>query len=489
MRRLVLLLALAALTIPCSAGAWTWPVEGPVLRPFAFGTDPYAGGQHRGVDIGAPLGALVAAPAAGTVSFTGSVPGGGHAITIRTSDGYSVTLLQLGAIGVLRGSVVAEGAAVGTVGESVDAVTHESHVHLGIRYTENENGYVDPLSLLPPRIVVLPPLPDAPSLPAETGGAPSPAAPTAEANASEAADEHAQTPPNAQPEASDSPTPTATGADVASETEPAAVEETQIRAEPVAPAPPTAELPAPIASTADTAPDPSLEEPAVAPTPPAAPAVPEPALDPTAVSLSAETTIQSPGPPPAPLLVALLPLPPLALPARASAPVTAVATTGSAASSTGRLAEPTAFAPALRAVPGQDAKPLIASRRSRRELPSAAAAARTDGPSGGERTLVLASLLGAAALAACAVARPGSRKRPRIMETDGELSGEDLRRGRVAVRRRTEAHRPRGGLRRPVRRVRPLPAAARERRPDGERDRRARDARHGHRRSRGRVSA
>src|SRR6266511_3380371 len=459
MRRLVLLLALAALTIPCSAGAWTWPVEGPVLRPFAFGTDPYAGGQHRGVDIGAPLGALVAAPAAGTVSFTGSVPGGGHAITIRTSDGYSVTLLQLGAIGVLRGSVVAEGAAVGTVGESVDAVTHESHVHLGIRYTENENGYVDPLSLLPPRIVVLPPLPDAPSLPAETGGAPSPAAPTAEANASEAADEHAQTPPNAQPEASDSPTPTATGADVASETEPAAVEETQIRAEPVAPAPP------------------------------AAPAVPEPALDPTAVSLSAETTIQSPGPPPAPLLVALLPLPPLALPARASAPVTAVATTGSAASSTGRLAEPTAFAPALRAVPGQDAKPLIASRRSRRELPSAAAAARTDGPSGGERTLVLASLLGAAALAACAVARPGSRKRPRIMETDGELSGEDLRRGRVAVRRRTEAHRPRGGLRRPVRRVRPLPAAARERRPDGERDRRARDARHGHRRSRGRVSA
>ena len=38
----------------------------------------------------------VLAPAAGTVSFAGSVPGGGRAITIQTPDGYAVTLLQLG---------------------------------------------------------------------------------------------------------------------------------------------------------------------------------------------------------------------------------------------------------------------------------------------------------------------------------------------------------------------------------------------------------
>ena len=53
MRRL---LALLPVLIAFQAGvppalAWTWPVDGPVLRPFTLGDDPYAGGQHRGVDI------------------------------------------------------------------------------------------------------------------------------------------------------------------------------------------------------------------------------------------------------------------------------------------------------------------------------------------------------------------------------------------------------------------------------------------------------
>src|ERR671910_1796656 len=100
------------------ASAWSWPVDGPVLRPFVFGSDPYAAGQHRGIDVGGALGASVRAPAGGTVSFAGSVPGGGRAVTIRTGDGYSVTLLQLGSIAVQRGEDVAEGALVGAVGES-----------------------------------------------------------------------------------------------------------------------------------------------------------------------------------------------------------------------------------------------------------------------------------------------------------------------------------------------------------------------------------
>jgi hypothetical protein len=48
--------ALIALLLPGGAHAWTWPVDGPVLRPFAFGSDPYAGGQHRGIDVGGALG-------------------------------------------------------------------------------------------------------------------------------------------------------------------------------------------------------------------------------------------------------------------------------------------------------------------------------------------------------------------------------------------------------------------------------------------------
>ena len=91
------------------------------------------------------------APVGGTVSFVGFVPGGGRAVTIATDDGYAVTLLQLGATSVERGSTLTEGAEVGVVGESSDAVTLQPHVHLGVRVAADPNGYVDPLGLLPAR--------------------------------------------------------------------------------------------------------------------------------------------------------------------------------------------------------------------------------------------------------------------------------------------------------------------------------------------------
>ncbi len=153
MRRVLVLAVLlaAALAAAPAATAWTWPVSGQVLRPFSLGPDPYAGGQHRGVDIGAELGASVAAPAAGTVSFAGAVPNGGRAVTIQTDTGYAVTLLQLASAEVARGDVVAEGDVVGVVGASDDAVTPSPHVHLGVRVASEPEGYVDPLGLLPPR--------------------------------------------------------------------------------------------------------------------------------------------------------------------------------------------------------------------------------------------------------------------------------------------------------------------------------------------------
>ncbi len=129
--------------------AWTWPVGGPVLQYFEFGDDPYAGGQHRGIDVGAPAGSVVVAPAAGTVSFAGTVPGGGRTVTIETADGYSVTLVHLGLVAVGRGATVGEGERVGTIGPSGTAEVAEPYVHLGIRLTADENGYVDPLGLLP----------------------------------------------------------------------------------------------------------------------------------------------------------------------------------------------------------------------------------------------------------------------------------------------------------------------------------------------------
>jgi Peptidase family M23 len=176
MKRLV---ALLPVLIAFQAGAppalaWTWPVDGPVLRPFALGDDPYVAGQHRGIDVAAARGSPVRAPTAGTVSFAGTVPGGGRTVTLLTEDGYAVTLLHLGGIGVPRGAPVAEGSAVGTVGPSGDPEHPQGYVHLGVRVAEDPNAYLDPLAFLPAREVATPPAPDPPGEP-EPREAPAPA--------------------------------------------------------------------------------------------------------------------------------------------------------------------------------------------------------------------------------------------------------------------------------------------------------------------------
>ena len=184
MKRLVILLpVLLAFQVGVQpALAWTWPVDGPVLRAFKLGDDPYAGGQHRGIDIGASLGMSVHAPAGGTISFAGTVPTSGKAVTIQTPDGYSVTLVQLGTIGVSRGATVAEGGVVGTIGPSGEPGTATPHVHLGVRLTSDPNGYLDPLRFLPPQPAEAPepePAPAPAPEPATSPAADAPAPPAA----------------------------------------------------------------------------------------------------------------------------------------------------------------------------------------------------------------------------------------------------------------------------------------------------------------------
>jgi hypothetical protein len=134
-----------------AAHAWSWPLQGPVLKPFTYDeAHPYASGQHRGIDIGAAAaGDSVVAPAAGSVSFAGTVPTNGKSVTIETADGYSVTLTHLGSLLVAKGAAVAEGDEVGTVGPSGTPEVDAPYVHLGIRLAADPDGYVDPLGLLP----------------------------------------------------------------------------------------------------------------------------------------------------------------------------------------------------------------------------------------------------------------------------------------------------------------------------------------------------
>jgi hypothetical protein len=169
MRRLAFVVLLFLLWAP-GAYAWTWPAQGPVLLGFTFDpSHPYAGGQHRGIDIGVGTGTPVVAPASGAVTFAGTVPTSGKSVTIATGDGYSVTLTHLGSIAVSKGASVAEGDAIGTVGPSGTPELDVPYVYMGVRVTAEAQGYLDPLSFLPalpPPVPVAPPPPPQPPAPA-----------------------------------------------------------------------------------------------------------------------------------------------------------------------------------------------------------------------------------------------------------------------------------------------------------------------------------
>ncbi|HET9938725.1 MAG TPA: peptidoglycan DD-metalloendopeptidase family protein [Gaiella sp.] len=141
----------AALVHGAAARAWSWPTDGPVLRPFELGPDGYAAGQHRGLDVGGDAGSPVRGPAAGTVTFAGVVPTHGRGVTILTADGYAVTLFHLESIAVARGDAVGEGAVIGTLGSSGEPEHGVPALHLGIRRADQPEGYVDPVGLLPAR--------------------------------------------------------------------------------------------------------------------------------------------------------------------------------------------------------------------------------------------------------------------------------------------------------------------------------------------------
>ena len=596
MRRIVLLVLLLVLWVP-SAAAWTWPVDGAVLQGFSFDrAHPYAGGQHRGLDLGAASGAAVLAPASGVVSFAGTVPTSGKSVTIETPDGLSVTLTHLGSIAVARNAAVAEGAVVGTVGPSGTPEVAGPYVHLGIRTTADDQGYLDPLGFLPvltppvpapvappvePAPVaspapVAPPAPVPPPVEATPPAAvapPAPVAPPVEAAppavapppvVSPPAD--APAPPESEPVVPEStvPDPSVPGPTVAAPTAaptvaapavappslalPSAVipavvvapsgpaaapaAETVVEPVPAAEAPPAATAEAPPAATADAPLGPSAAE----PSPPAAdvpvrsePSVPvevsaavqpdavQPdAVQPDAVQLDAvqPDAAAEPAGMPRPLQP-LAPRPEPATPSEAGATprfellalpdsvlqraTTAVAHRVSPAAGPASLHDSVvrSFVSGLvdaglvdaAARATNSAEPPV--RASARSLAAAPVVRHRAHPF---ESLVLVGLallalggLASAVLAAARIIRSPSPTfegaRPVAAVT------EDPRRARVAVREWAAPHRPRGGLRSARGRVRPLSPAEGQRRPDGQRDGRARHAGDGVRRPQRRIAA
>jgi murein DD-endopeptidase MepM/ murein hydrolase activator NlpD len=148
---LTLLLGAAAMVGPLPPPPWAWPVDGPhaVTRPYQPPVSTYGRG-HRGVDIAAPEGAVVRAPAGGVVHFVGFVVDR-PVISIRHHDGVLSSFEPVES-DLRRGDEVEAGSPIGTL---LPGHCDAPCLHLGTRVL---GQYVSPLRFLGgiPRPVLLP---------------------------------------------------------------------------------------------------------------------------------------------------------------------------------------------------------------------------------------------------------------------------------------------------------------------------------------------
>ena len=97
-----------------------WPVRGYLSAGFGNRDDPFTGLRdfHPGLDISAPLGTKILAPADGTVIFAGVKGGYGNAVTVDHGRGIVTHYGHLDAFNVRVGQAVRRGSVLGFVGST-----------------------------------------------------------------------------------------------------------------------------------------------------------------------------------------------------------------------------------------------------------------------------------------------------------------------------------------------------------------------------------
>jgi murein DD-endopeptidase MepM/ murein hydrolase activator NlpD len=103
---------------------------------------PYAGRikMHEGLDVGAPIGTPIVAPADGVVTFSGPKPGFGNFVQLDHGYGVETIFGHASTLAVKKGQKISRGDKIATVGNT--GYSTGPHVHYEVRV----NGTpVDPL--------------------------------------------------------------------------------------------------------------------------------------------------------------------------------------------------------------------------------------------------------------------------------------------------------------------------------------------------------
>lgn len=110
------------------------PTTGYISSPYGYRRSPFTGRRefHRGIDISAPMGTLIYAPADGKVVFTGNKAGFGKTIVIEHGFGYVTRYAHLRDFNIKRWDDVKRGDVIGYVGNTGRSTG--PHLHYGVIY-------------------------------------------------------------------------------------------------------------------------------------------------------------------------------------------------------------------------------------------------------------------------------------------------------------------------------------------------------------------
>jgi len=122
-----------------------WPVRGYIGSAFGFRPDPVSGNRefHEGLDICAPIGTQVQAPADGVVVFAGAQRGFGYTIVVSHKYGITTRYAHLSSFAVRVGQRIRKSDILGYVGNTGKSTG--AHLHFEVLM---ENKPVNPLRFL-----------------------------------------------------------------------------------------------------------------------------------------------------------------------------------------------------------------------------------------------------------------------------------------------------------------------------------------------------